>query len=118
CPRRAWHCETTPACRGRRARSGPALARGPAGVGRAPGSGRARRLRSGGAGAASRRSPSPRSAGSKPVPLFLPGVGVVVVAVQLPEAHPILAHHLELAEKLRRLPEIPLGDEQTQRRAV
>ena len=50
-----------------------------------------------------------RSGGSKPVPLFPPGVGVVVVAVELPEAHPVLAHHLELAQELRRLPEVALA---------
>src|SRR5256714_4324801 len=55
---------------------------------------------------------------SEPVPLFLPGVGVVVVAVQLPEAHAVLAHHLELAHELRRLPEVALGHEQAQRPAV
>jgi hypothetical protein len=33
----------------------------------------------------------------EPVPLLAPGVGVVVVAVQLPEAHAVLAHHLQPA---------------------
>src|SRR3954465_943610 len=55
---------------------------------------------------------------SEPVPLFLPGVGVVVVAVQLPEAHAVLAHHLELAQELGRLPEVALRHQQPQRRAV
>src|SRR4051794_19377499 len=55
---------------------------------------------------------------SEPVPLFLPGVGVVVVAVELPEAHAVLAHQLELAHELRRLPEVALGHEQPQRPTV
>src|SRR3954469_13087370 len=54
----------------------------------------------------------------EPVPLLMPGVGVVVVAVELPEALAIPAHHLEPAQELRRLPEVALGDEQAQRRAV
>src|SRR3954465_12515847 len=54
----------------------------------------------------------------EPMPLLGPGVGVVVVAVQLPEAHPVLAHHLELAQELRRLPEVALRHEQSQRGAV
>src|SRR3954453_47744 len=55
---------------------------------------------------------------SEPMPLLAPGVGVVVVAVQLPEPHPVRAHHLELAQELRGLPEVALGHEQSQRRAV
>src|SRR4051812_39737385 len=63
-------------------------------------------------------APVRRITGSEPVPLFAPGIGVVVVAVQLPEAHPVLAHHLELAQELRRLPEVALRHEQPQRSAV
>src|SRR5690242_9645356 len=65
-----------------------------------------------------RRINSVVATASEPVPLFLPGVGVVVVAVQLPEAHAVLAHHLELAHELRRLPEVALGHEQPQRPSV
>src|SRR5690242_981387 len=54
----------------------------------------------------------------EPVALLFPGVGVVVVAVQLPEAHAVLAHQLELAHELRRLPEVALRHEQPQRAAV
>src|SRR4051794_40154 len=54
----------------------------------------------------------------EPVPLFLPGVRVVVVAVELPEAHPVLAHHLDATQELGRLPEVALWHEQAQRRAV
>src|SRR4051812_3963140 len=46
---------------------------------------------------------------SEPVALFLPGVGVVVVAVELPEAHPVLGHDLQAAQELGRLPEVALG---------
>src|SRR3954468_7713269 len=48
----------------------------------------------------------------EPVALLLPGVGVVVVAVELPEALAIFGHHLELAQELRRLPEVALGHQQ------
>src|SRR4051794_3754484 len=61
---------------------------------------------------------TPRTVPLEPVPLFLPGVRVVVVAVQLPEAHAILAHHLDAAQELGRLPEVALGHQQAQRRAV
>src|SRR3954468_2097941 len=54
----------------------------------------------------------------EPVALLLPGIGVVVIAVELPEALAVLGHHLELAQELRRLPEVALGDEQPQRRAM
>src|SRR3954454_11153143 len=54
----------------------------------------------------------------EPVALLLPGVGVVVVAVELPEALAVLAHHLELAQELRGLPEVALGNEEPQRRAM
>src|SRR4051812_19932236 len=63
-------------------------------------------------------APVRRITGSEPVPLFAPGIGVVVVAVQLPEAHAVLAHDLELAQELRRLPEVALRHEQPQRSAV
>src|SRR5215216_1697205 len=56
--------------------------------------------------------------GLEPVPLLLPGIRVVVVAVQLPEPHAVVGHELELAHELGRLPEIALGHEQSQRRAV
>jgi hypothetical protein len=52
------------------------------------------------------------------MPLLLPRIGVVVVAVQLPEAHPVGRHQLELAQELGRLPEVALGHEQPQRGAV
>src|SRR3954452_22465417 len=58
------------------------------------------------------------TSGSEPVSFFLPGVRVVVVAVQLPEAHAVLAHDLELAHELGRLPEVALGHDQPQRAAV
>src|SRR3954465_9230485 len=58
------------------------------------------------------------NAASEPMPLLAPGIGVVVVAVQLPEPHPVLAHHLELAKELGRLPEVALRHEQSQRGAV
>src|SRR5436190_23719674 len=51
-----------------------------------------------------RRITAGRAPYSKPVPLFLPGVGGVVVAVELPEAHAVLAHHLDLAQELGGLP--------------
>src|SRR3972149_9552650 len=40
------------------------------------------------------------------VALFLPRVGVVVVAVALPEAAPVLGHQFEAAHPLRALPEV------------
>src|SRR2546423_11288389 len=49
---------------------------------------------------------------SEPVPLLLPGVGVVVVAVELPEPLAVLGHDLELPQELRRLPEVALGHQQ------
>src|SRR3954452_21970662 len=63
-------------------------------------------------------APVSRIKGLEPVPLFAPGVSVVVVAVQLPEAHSVLAHHLELAQELGRLPEVALRHQQPQRPAV
>src|SRR3954447_9409340 len=65
------------------------------------------RITSGGGGSA-----------SEPVALFLPRVRVVVVAVQLPEPHPVGRHQLELAQKLGRLPEVAFGHDQPQRRAM
>jgi Putative neutral zinc metallopeptidase len=37
---------------------------------------------------------------SEPVTLLFPGIRVVVVAVQLPEAHAVGAHHLDFAQEL------------------
>src|SRR3954468_9764567 len=54
----------------------------------------------------------------EPVALFLPGVRVVVVAVELPEALAILGQDLQAARELRRLPEVALRHEEAQRRAV
>src|SRR3954468_17127147 len=50
--------------------------------------------------------------------LFLPRVGVVVVAVALPEAQPVRGRELERANPLRALPEVPLRHDQPQRVAV
>ena len=50
--------------------------------------------------------------------LFLPRVGVVVVAVALPEPEDVVVEELEAADPLRALPEIALGDEQPERPAV
>ena len=52
------------------------------------------------------------------VSLFLPGVGVVVVAVALPEAELVVVEELEAAQPLGALPEVALRDEQAQRVAV
>src|SRR3954467_5647224 len=55
---------------------------------------------------------------SEPMALLLPGVRVVVVAVQLPEPHAVLCHHLELAQELGGLREVALWHQQPQRRPV
>src|SRR5262245_60202487 len=70
-------------------------------------------------------SPSPgeaatnvRRAGLIGVALLLPRVGVVVVAVALPEAKPILGQELDTAQPLGALPEILLWCQGAQRIAV
>ena len=52
------------------------------------------------------------------VPLFLPGVGVVVVAVALPEAELVVVEELEAPDPLGALPEVALRDEEAERPAV
>ena len=51
-------------------------------------------------------------------PLFLPRIGVVVVAVALPEAELVVVEELEATDPLAALPEIPLRDQQPERVAV
>src|SRR3954452_8006888 len=63
-------------------------------------------------------APVRRITALEPVPLLLPRIRVVVVVAHLPEAAPVRAHHLELAQELGRLPEVALRHEQPQRRAV
>src|SRR3954454_334824 len=53
-----------------------------------------------------------------PVPLFLPGIAVVVVAVALPEAGRILLRELQATDPLRALPEVQVRHEQPRRPAV
>ena len=50
--------------------------------------------------------------------LFLPGVGVVVVAVALPEAELVVVEELQATDPLAALPEVALRDDQAQRIAV
>src|ERR1035437_6753541 len=50
--------------------------------------------------------------------LFLPGVGLVVVAVALPEAPDVVVQELQLADPLGALPEVALRDHQPERVAV
>src|SRR6266576_86592 len=50
--------------------------------------------------------------------LFLPGVGVVVVAVALPETELVVVEELETADPLGALPEVALGNEEPERVAV
>src|SRR5262249_21781062 len=52
------------------------------------------------------------------VALFHPGVGVVVVAVALPEAELVMVEELEAAEPLGALPEVALRHEEAERVAV
>src|SRR5215216_7478371 len=52
------------------------------------------------------------------VPLFLPVVAVVVVAVPLPEARLVRAQELAAAEPLRALPEVAVRDDEPERPAV
>src|SRR4051812_12480641 len=56
--------------------------------------------------------------GSEAVPLFLPVVGVVVVAVALPEAGLVGRPQLEPAQPLRALPEVPRRHHQAEGPAV
>src|SRR3954451_17145543 len=53
-----------------------------------------------------------------PVPLLLPGVAMVVVAVGLPEAGLIVVAQLEAADPLRALQEVQMRDEQARRAAM
>src|SRR3982074_1185946 len=65
--------------------------------------------------AAGIRRPCP---GLLAVALFLPGIGVVVVAVALPEAEDVVVEELEAADPLRALPEVALRDEEPERPAM
>src|SRR5438093_9717217 len=67
--------------------------------------------------AARRAAPRDRG-GLLGVALFLPGVGVVVVAVPLPEAELVVVEELEAAQPLGALPEVALRDQETERIAV
>src|SRR5437870_1560203 len=58
------------------------------------------------------------SLGSKGVAFFLPGIGVVVVAVALPEARLVEGGQLDRAQPLGALPEVLAGDDQAKRAAV
>src|SRR6266511_1376217 len=62
--------------------------------------------------------PIPRSRESESVPFLFPVVGVVVVAVALPEAGLVAGAQLEAAEPLGALPEVLRGDNEAQRPAV
>src|SRR5690606_17389063 len=50
--------------------------------------------------------------------LFLPRVGIVVVAVALPEAEPVVRRELEAADPLGALPEVALGHDEPERPSV
>src|SRR5690349_24682401 len=52
------------------------------------------------------------------IALFLPRIGVVVIAARLPEARTIERDEANARQPLRALPEIKIGDERTYRRAV
>jgi hypothetical protein len=52
------------------------------------------------------------------VPLFLPVIGVVVVAVALPEARLVVVEQLEPAQPLGALPEVAIRNDQAQRSPV
>src|ERR671911_3119240 len=52
------------------------------------------------------------------IALFAPGVGVVVVAVPLPEPWLVLRSDLDAAEPLRALPEVLARDHEAERPAV
>src|SRR5438309_390227 len=53
-----------------------------------------------------------------PIPLFLPGVSAVVVAVGLPEPRLVVVEELEPSNPLRTLPEVEVRDEHPGRAAV
>src|SRR5690242_17099474 len=55
---------------------------------------------------------------SKGEALFLPRIGVVVVAEALPEAGPVEGHELDRAKPLRALPEVLVRDHEPERKAV
>src|SRR5207244_1027655 len=69
---------------------------------------------------ASRRATSAERAEAlvAPIPLFLPGVSVVVVAVGLPEPRLVAVEELEPSNPLRTLPEVEVRDEHPGRAAV
>src|SRR5262245_3506341 len=52
------------------------------------------------------------------IPLFLPGVGVVVISADLPEARLVVLDELDAGDPLRALPEVQIGNEAAHRRAV
>src|SRR4051795_5387172 len=56
--------------------------------------------------------------GSLAEALFLPRVGVVVVAVALPEAELVVVEELEAADPLAALPEVALRDDEAERISV
>src|SRR6201999_299483 len=76
-----------------------------------PGSARPRRSASGPG-----RAAGPRSV--RPIPLLLPRVAVVVVAVGLPEAGLVVVHDPQATDPLGALPEVEVGDEEPGRAAV
>src|SRR5215468_3302535 len=55
---------------------------------------------------------------SEAIPLLLPGVGVVVIAVALPETGPVGRRELDPVQPLRAFPEVARWDEETHRTAV
>src|SRR6187431_1534279 len=55
---------------------------------------------------------------SEAVSLLLEGIGVVVVAVALPEAGAVVGGELDPTEPLRALPEVLPGDHEAERAAV
>src|SRR5262244_3438085 len=52
------------------------------------------------------------------IPLLLPGVGVVVIAADLPEAGFVVLHEAQAGDPLGALPEVEIGHEATHGRAV
>src|SRR5574337_217222 len=52
------------------------------------------------------------------IPLFLPRIGVVVVAALLPVAGLVVLDEADAGQPLRALPEVAIGDEAAHRRAV
>src|SRR5438477_3188050 len=67
---------------------------------------------------AAREREDERSRPSEPVPLLLPGVGVVVVAVAFPEAGPVGRREFDPVQPFRALPEVAGRDDETHRPAV